>query len=30
MKCTPEGGGWGNGDGKADYTVYFTLYSANH
>ena len=23
MKCTPEGGGWGNGDGKADYTVYF-------
>jgi predicted alpha-1,2-mannosidase len=23
MKCTPEGGGWGNGLGKADYTVYF-------
>jgi predicted alpha-1,2-mannosidase len=23
MKCTPEGGGWGNGDGKANYTVYF-------
>ncbi|MBN2063188.1 MAG: GH92 family glycosyl hydrolase [Sedimentisphaerales bacterium] len=23
MKCTPAGGGWGNGDGKADYTVYF-------
>lgn len=23
MKCTPEGGGWGNGDGKSDYTVYF-------
>lgn len=23
MKCTPEGGGWGNGDGKAEYTVYF-------
>lgn len=23
MKCTPEGGGWGNGDGKADYVVYF-------
>ena len=23
MKCTPEGGGWGNGAGKADYTVYF-------
>jgi predicted alpha-1,2-mannosidase len=23
MKCTPEGGGWGNGDGKGDYTVYF-------
>lgn len=23
MKCRPEGGGWGNGDGKADYTVYF-------
>ena len=23
MKCTPKGGGWGNGDGSADYTVYF-------
>lgn len=23
MKCTPEGGGWGNGEGKANYTVYF-------
>lgn len=23
MKCTPEGGGWGNGEGKAEYTVYF-------
>ncbi|MGE8425542.1 MAG: glycoside hydrolase family 92 protein, partial [Sphingobacterium siyangense] len=23
MTCTPEGGGWGNGDGKANYTVYF-------
>jgi predicted alpha-1,2-mannosidase len=23
MKCTPEGGGWGDGDGKGDYTVYF-------
>lgn len=23
MKCPPEGGGWGNGDGKADYVVYF-------
>lgn len=23
MKCPPEGGGWGNGYGKADYTVYF-------
>ena len=23
MRCTPEGGGWGNGDGKPDYTVYF-------
>ncbi len=23
MKCTPGGGGWGNGDGKASYTVYF-------
>jgi len=23
MKCVPEGGGWGNGDGQASYTVYF-------
>jgi putative alpha-1,2-mannosidase len=23
MQCTPEGGGWGNGDGNARYTVYF-------
>ena len=23
IKCPPEGGGWGNGGGKADYTVYF-------
>jgi predicted alpha-1,2-mannosidase len=23
MKCTPDGGGWGNGDGHADYVVYF-------
>jgi predicted alpha-1,2-mannosidase len=23
IKCTPEGGGWGNGNGKPDYTVYF-------
>lgn len=23
MECPPEGGGWGNGRGKADYTVYF-------
>lgn len=23
MKCTPEGGGWGNGAGKPNYTVYF-------
>lgn len=23
MQCTPEGGGWGNGDGKGNYTVYF-------
>ncbi len=23
MVCTPEGGGWGNGDGKADYTIFF-------
>ncbi len=25
MKCPPEGGGWGNGEGKADYTVYFYI-----
>jgi predicted alpha-1,2-mannosidase len=23
MKCTPDGGGWGDGKGNADYTVYF-------
>ncbi|MDN5285837.1 MAG: alpha,2-mannosidase [Mucilaginibacter sp.] len=23
IKCTPAGGGWGNGDGNAFYTVYF-------
>jgi predicted alpha-1,2-mannosidase len=23
MRCTPEGGGWGNGDGQPNYTVYF-------
>ncbi len=23
MKCTPDGGGWGNGEGSADYTVYY-------
>lgn len=23
MKCTPATGGWGNGEGQADYTVYF-------
>ncbi|HEX4263227.1 MAG TPA: GH92 family glycosyl hydrolase [Verrucomicrobiae bacterium] len=23
MKCPPAGGGWGDGAGKADYTVYF-------
>ncbi len=23
MQCPPEGGGWGNGAGKANYTVYF-------
>lgn len=23
MKCAPDGGGWGNGAGRADYTVYF-------
>ena len=23
MKCTPDGGGWGNGDGNPNYTVFF-------
>ena len=23
MKCTPDGGGWGDGEGKTDYTIYF-------
>ena len=23
MKCEPEGGGWGNGEGQVSYTVYF-------
>lgn len=23
MRCTPDGGGWGNGAGNANYTVYF-------
>ena len=23
MRCTPDGGGWGNGGGNGDYTVYF-------
>lgn len=23
MQCTPAGGGWGNGEGNANYTVYF-------
>ena len=23
MKCPPEGGGWGDGEGKANYTVFF-------
>ena len=23
IKCTPEGGGWGDGEGKVDYTLYF-------
>lgn len=23
MRCTPENGGWGNGAGQGDYTVYF-------
>jgi predicted alpha-1,2-mannosidase len=24
MKCPPAGGGWGDGAGKADYTIYFS------
>lgn len=28
MKCPPEGGGWGNGEGHADYTVYFYAHSS--
>lgn len=24
MKCPPTGGGWGHGDGGADYTIYFS------
>ena len=24
MLCTPDGGGWGNGGGKANYTVFFS------
>lgn len=23
MKCTPDGGGWGDGEGNSDYVVYF-------
>ncbi|MDE6448633.1 MAG: GH92 family glycosyl hydrolase [Muribaculaceae bacterium] len=23
MRCTPDGGGWGDGDGNVDYTLYF-------
>lgn len=23
MRCTPDGGGWGNGEGNANYTVFF-------
>lgn len=23
IKCTPDGGGWGDGEGNSDYTVYF-------
>lgn len=23
MTCTPDGGGWGNGEGNSDYTVYY-------
>jgi predicted alpha-1,2-mannosidase len=25
MLCPPSGGGWGNGDGKVDYTAYFRM-----
>ena len=25
MRCPPSGGGWGNGNGRADYTVYFWM-----
>jgi predicted alpha-1,2-mannosidase len=25
MRCPPSGGGWGNGDGKVDYTAYFRM-----
>ena len=25
MKCTPEGGGWGDGAGRPNYTVYFYI-----
>ena len=25
MRCTPEGGGWGDGAGKPNYTVYFYI-----
>jgi predicted alpha-1,2-mannosidase len=28
MKCTPDGGGWGNGEGHANYTVYFCARSS--
>ena len=27
MKCTPATGGWGNGEGHADYTIYFYFYA---
>lgn len=23
IRCTPQGGGWGNGDGRVKYTLYF-------
>ena len=25
MRCPPSGGGWGNGDGKVNYTAYFRM-----